>query len=415
MLAWLRRDEAPRGWPLWLLVTVLNTSVFAGVFTLQEAGRQATIPGTRLVLAAWAGVALYLVLGHTRTRARQFHLALPLSVRRLWLGHVGAVVLVAAAVALVSLAGELGQLRLLRGRAALDVGPLGLAAYLFAGVVLAVVLLQRPAMTQARVPFTLGYAAWAIAALAAVAGLLALLVPLGPAWSLLVLALGLALGGWELTALPRAFSLVPRAAARASAAPATREAARLREWEGGKPATRGVVVKALLRGVSAGPMDWASLSLTAIFGAVIGGGLALLSSDTGDLRYAYVPLLSYMLYAAIPPRLGRLHHLDALPISRRVLFACLVAPYFAACVAGYGLGARAADRAARRMELVGFPATGEAHSVTVPMWARRIAWDGRPPASISPQGESHVPRAWPLWRGSRAALYSPFSTPPGSS
>jgi hypothetical protein len=45
-----------------------------------------------------------------------------------------------------------------------------------------------------------------------------------------------------------------------------------------------------------------------------------------------------------------------------------------------------------------------------------IAWDGNLPQLTSPEGESHRPAsAAPLWRGSRAQAYSPFSAPPGSS
>jgi len=410
MLAWIRRDEALRGWPVWLLVTSLNASAIAGLLVLRAVERRSPVPGGSLLLAAWIGVALYLAFGRTRTRARPFHLTLPLSARRLWLGHVAAVVLMAGAVALAGVALELAHPRMLAGRVALEVRPLALAAHLLAGAALATVLLQLASPQRARIPLSAGYALWALAVLVAVPALLVFLAPQGAAWSLLTLAAAVAIGGWELATLPPAFSLVPR-----EAAPARAPDASLGAPGAGRAASRWIVAAALFRGASAGALDWMSVPITMLFAFVIGGGVMLLGMDAVDLRYAYVPMLSYLLFSAIAPRLGRLHHLDPLPVPRRILFALLVVPCFAACVAGYGLGAFAAGRAARRAELVGFPATGEVHSVTVPMWARRIAWEGRPPAVVSPWGESHVPLAWPLWRGSRAVLYSPFSAPRGSS
>jgi hypothetical protein len=408
MLAWIRRDEALRGWPVWLLVTSLNTSVIAGLLVLRAAERRSPVPAGGLLLAAWIGVALYLAFGRTRTRARPFHLTLPLSARRLWLGHVTAVVLMAGAVALAGVALELAHPRMLAGRVALEVRPLALAAHLLAGAALATVLLQLASPQRARIPLSAGYALWALAVLVAVPALLVFLAPRGAAWSLLTLAAAVAIGGWELATLPPAFSLVPREAARARVA--------LLEAPGADRApSRWIVAAALFRGASAGALDWMSVPVTMLFAFVVGGGITLLGMDAVDLRYAYVPMLSYLLFSAIAPRLGRLHHLDPLPVPRRILFALLVVPCFAACVAGYGLGAFAAGRAARRAELVGFPATGEVHSVKVPMWARRIAWNGRPPAVVSPWGESHAPVTWPLWRGGRAVLYSPFSAPRGSS
>ncbi len=410
MLAWVRRDEALRGWPAWLLLVGVNAGVVAGLLLGLAASRHTVVSPSALALTLWGGVAVYLAFGRVRTRAQALQLALPLPARRLWLAHALAVALMGGLLAAAGVGMTVLQERLLRSpvQPGLDVWPL--LAHLLAGVVLAVVLLQAPRPRLARIPFTWGYLAWALAVLAGVGALLPLVARLGAAGALLTLGLAVAAALVVQRGLPEAFTVTPLEAGRERAG----VAGRARVARAGAP-SRWIVATSLARGVSAGAADWTTFPFVLILGGVLGGALDLFGPDLVELRYIYIPLAAFMMFTSTGPRLGRLHHLDPLPLGRGLLFAFVVAPYFLTFLAGYGLGAVGAHVAAGRAELVDYRATGSAWSVNVPLSVRRVAWDGRVPAAVAPSGESHVPVAWPLWRGSRAVLYSPFSAPRGSS
>jgi len=413
MLAWIRQDEALRGWPVWVLLIAVNAGVAAGLLMSLAAGSRAPVPASWLVLSLWAGVAIYLAFGCVRARCRPMQLALPLSARRLWIIHALAVTLAGSVMAATAVAMMVFQARLLGGAVPPGLGYATMLPHLVAGVALAVVLLQAPSPRLARIPATLGYALWVLVVLGGIFGLLLLVTPLGPAGALVPLLLAVAVGLGVLRSLPAGFTLVPlEAQPGRERAPAA--SAQVGPAGEGAP-SRWIVPASVWRGVSAGGLDWTGFPLVLLFAGVLGGVLSLFGEDLVELRYVYIPLMSFMLFTAMGPRLGRLHHLDPLPISRRVLFAALVAPYFLTFSVGYGLGALGADLAARRAELVAYRETGDSYSVFVPIAVRRVAWDGRAPAAVSPAGESHTPVTWPLWRGSRAALYSPFSAPRGSS
>jgi len=299
-----------------------------------------------------------------------------------------------------------------------SVEPAALLLELLAGVLLAVVLLQAPAPSLARVPVTPRSVVWTLVVLAGVALLLVALHPAGPAAALVPLLLAVVVGGWARARLPLGFTVVPFAAARARAAasPGVGTPALARPAESARGPNRRAVALGILGGVSAGPLDWMSFPLVGLFAFVVGGGLSLVADDLSPLRFAYIPLATFIMFSSIGPRLRRLHHLDPLPVARRVLFAVLIVPYFAVFFAGYGLGALASARSSGNSDLVGLVSVEGSARVVVPQRFVRIAWNGQVPPAVAPWGESHTPaRSTPLWKGGRALVYSPYSTPEGSS
>ena len=401
MLGAIRRDEAFRAWFVWLLLGVNLAVVAMALAGFAAVRRHEPVGGEALLLAGWAGAALYLAFGRVRTRGGLLQLALPIPARRLWTRHVLAVALMAAVVAAFGVGLGLAQLQALGFAGGRGPDVAGVVARLLGGVALAAVLLQLPGRGLMHTPVSWRYAAWAASVLAGVPLLLLALAPLGPAGGLIPLALALAAASWMARGLPAVFVLAPREAAPGGPRAGERTAAA----ETG-PA-RWIVARSVAAGVSGGALDWMAYPFLFLFSMIAGGAMAGIA-DVAELGYAYLPLTAYMLFAMSAPRLSRLHHLDPLPLPRRLLFATLVLPYLAAAVLGYGAGAAVNSHFAKSREAVDYVKTQDGHLLITPPSTREIAWDGRVPKLTAPWGEAHVPEAVPLWRGSRAVLYSPF-------
>ncbi len=101
-----------------------------------------------------------------------------------------------------------------------------------------------------------------------------------------------------------------------------------------------------------------------------------------------------------------------------ILFGVLVIPPMLCVLLGYGAGRIGHGLLGERAQQIEYRGTetDSHHYLFVPYGASEIAWDGVAPENASPWGESHpVASTSPIYRGSRVALYSPFSTPEGSS
>lgn len=412
-LTLLRRDEALRTLPGWAVVLLPNAAVLAALLFAFAARHRSAVSTTGTIAIGWLTVAVYLVLVSVRPKAGALNLTLPIPARRLWLLHlvaivVGCLVLVGGFLALLDFHAWLLRTRLPRGP---DFG--AVALLLGAAAPLAAVLLHLPNASLARVPVTASGTAWRAVVLLSPLGLLPLLTARAPAGALVLLAALSAAVAWGWRSVPPAFVLVAREPAVGRSGAAGSRATSRSAADGGA-ATAALTV---LRCLTQGPREILVVAMLAIAGFLLGGADALGSGDYRDMRFLYLPIGSYLLFTAIGSRLCRFHHLDPLPLSRRLLFAGLTLPATAILLASFGAGAVLLSQRQREATLVDYtkPSQEAAWRVTVPLAVYEIAWDGRVPRSTSPWGESHAPEAMPLLRGTAAVVWNPYSTPPGSS
>ncbi len=418
LLAEIRRDDALRRLPLWITTCAGVALLFSALHAYQAAGVPAggeAAGPPALTAMLWCAVAPFLAFGLARRRYSRLDLALPLSARRLWLAHVAAVLLAGALVLAVSLALTVSINSLagrLQGLAASRLDVLRLAVHLVAGLGLAVALLETVRPASATIALDRGRVLLTAASLAGVLGMLWLLAALPLAWALVPLAVALALGLRTYRSLPAAFTLVPLEAADA---PGTgREAPGPGvEWTAGGRAgrRRGLV---LAHWVAGGPVAWLAYALIFFAGMLVADLLRALTGEP-DMTIQNLLTAIYALLAFSGLTAVRLPCFDPLPISRRWLFAALVLPCLAALIAGYGAGRIAVAALEEPRDLVGLARWQDGYYVRVPARYLEIAWDGRPPEVGAPWGESLEPMLFPLIRGGRAGLYSPFPVTAASS
>ena len=414
MLTRILRDPALRLLPVWVAMVATTVSVVMGVLVLNATKNEQPLPAVPLVVVGWLGVALFLLFGKVRVRASAFDLTLPLTARRLWLGHVLGVLLAGTVIALTILAVVMAH-RLLPGTLGTTLGPWALLASLLSGLCLAVALMESQQPSLAEVSRSRGYFLRTGAILAGVLALLLLISAGHVAWTVVPALVAIAIGMRTYGALPEAFTVVPSEAQLAAAGAGTLAGTGLPVEAG--PPSRWIVWQSALRISSCGAKDLLGYPLLAVIGLMLGGALEVVAPDEDlkMLRYLYVPLATYMMFTLVPLRLGRLHNVDFLPLSRRLLFFVVIVPQFAMMWLGYGAGVATAELFDRREELVSFEETRAGYRVGVPLRYTEVAWDGEAPAYASPWGEAHAPTPWSPFMGSRAALYSPFGTTEDSS
>ncbi len=409
LLAEIRRDDALRRLPLWLSACAAVALLLSGLFAYRAVGGPAPGPPA-LTAVLWCAVVPFLAFGLTCRRCGAFDLALPLSARRLWLAHVAAVLLAGALILAVSAALAVAlssvAVRLVgSGEPGLDLWRL--AIHLAVGLGLAVAVLESWRPASAEISIDRGRALFTAASLGGILALLWLLSDLPLIWALAPLGLAVALGLRTYRSLPAAFTLVPfEAAPRAPGRRAAWPAANRRTgWR------RGLI---LVNWVAGGPVAWLAYTLIFFAGMLVADLLRALTGEP-DMTVQNLLTAIYMLLTFSGLMAARLPHFDALPISRRWLFAALVVPCLAALTLGYGAGRIATAIIEEPRDLVGLASWHEGYYVRVPARYLEVAWDGRTPAIGAPWGESLEPMLFPLVRGGRAGLYSPFPVSAGSS
>jgi len=405
-LARIAGHRAWRGLPLWALASGLNTAAVMGMIYWRVAAGRPSFPPLVAAVAAWIGLAAYLAFGGTRTRCGPFEMSLPAPSRRLWLLSLVAPL----AGGLVIIAFSFGVIALHRAvvtRVDVEIGGWALASLLVVGLFLATLLLQAPRPSLARIPVTVGQVVWTIVVLVGMPFLLALAASAGWPGIALLAVLAAALAVWSYRSVPPAYTLAPLepspAAGAASPAPLS---------EGG--ASRWVLPRTILRGVSAGAKELLAVPFVLLFAVILGGAL-LVDENLRELRYLYLPMTTYMLYSMIGPRLCSLHQLDFLPISRRKMTAVLIVPYLLLVCIGYAAGEFLSSGVRSRLEYVDFSKDDLGYHVTVPLRVYALAPGGEVPDVEAPWGESHPAESLRPMEHGGAILYSPYSAPPGSS
>jgi hypothetical protein len=302
----------------------------------------------------------------------------------------------------------------------------GLGIHLIAGLILAVVLLQHPLPPQHKVPRTTERVVLSIAVMAAVLGLAVTLNRVSPWTASITLVLAAALGAYRFRSVPETFLL---AADDTPGEVQEREEIR-REWEALGTAGRSgglayrwfldaTIWRSLLVGIKLKQAPWFSYPFLLFFGAFMSGLDGRWIEDS--LRFNYVWMAAYMLMAFTmhPPK--QIYLIDGLPISRRRILDVMTLPLMVVLLVGYGVGSVTLgylDRAhPKQMDVVHLIKSREDgnYYIRVPFRALRVAWDGHVPENVAPWGEAHK-----AWTGKPLVflpvkLYSPYSTPPGSS
>jgi hypothetical protein len=353
--ALVRQHVALRTLPRWLLLTTVTSLLMEGVrATLGQ--RLAPAFAGRLLAAAvlWLPLTAFLLATAFKPRCGEWHLALPLPARRLRRAHLAAFALAGAAVlGLAALAAAVHDRVLLSHAPATIRGGVGeILPAAVACLLCAVACLAARSPARQRVEASPAEVAWGIA-VAAGAILATAALSLLPA-AALAAPLGLALlVSWRAErALPKA--LEPATGSRRPA-PARDggQAAAAGGWRSSpsRPA-RGATALLVFRVMSARGSLFVMLPVLVVYGMLLAGGIGVLTGDhaeraEGDVLFAVWALLTiFLLVTPLPKQLRGLHQLDALPLSRRFLFAVMILPGLVATVAGYVTGAILAARAA---------------------------------------------------------------------
>jgi len=433
-LRWLRQDPAFRSRSWLTALGAANLSILAGLTATPWLRAWSTETSVSLPYFLWAagiwfGLAFFLASPACRSRGNEMALSLPLPTRKLWLAHLSAILVTGFVFLVFSCAFVAAGMALLAALMptrplAFEPGVPHLFVHLGTGLVLATAFLQGASPALRCVPFAGGYFSRWIVTLFGIPTLIVVLSSLPIYFALLPLGLAAVLGLRTYRSVPAAYSLAPlrpvepgRTTVGASLAGQTY---RSRPTAGIAYAWR---LFSLLWRESPKRIPYImptlGFPLLVLFGAILSGILEVwLEPDAVELRLPAIFMTWYMLIVSLwlPPR--NLHTTDSLPISRRLLFGVVVLPPMLCLVLGYGAGRLGVGLLEQPASLVSYHAT-EAdphHYVFVPYSACEIAWDGMAPGNSSPWGESHpVASTSPLYVGSRAVLYSPFSTPQGSS
>ena len=362
-------------------------------------------------------VVIFQQLPGARQRVSDFALGLPLSPRWLWWVHLLALALVGCAVvALTSgsvvLINTLFSSRFEGGLIPLAPNGKDLFLHSLGAMLIMVVIVQTQSPQLVTIPWG-RRALWrGIAAFGV--GLILLL-----SYSLVSsLAVVLSVGAAVVIALrferrlPRAWSVLPKQ-------PDTLDAAGSRiEWQnrGASRAPRSLRQIYCVY-LTLAPKPWA---LPLVLPMLIFWGVQVSGASTSDLfdddtRFLYSAITSYILLAFGPGLLNRAWLIDHLPLSRARLLVMLNLPVVVIFLAGYAGGAFYVAKQHDAHERIRLEDIDGHHYVRVPIGACEISWDGVVDDNRAPWGESHEPWTTGVWRDEPLLLYSPYSTPEGSS
>jgi MprA protease rhombosortase-interaction domain-containing protein len=427
----VRTDPVLRTLPRWLPISVLSATALLGFVSFVRHSDGWDLinrpPWMSLAMAAtmWIAVAIFLISPGCYSRCSDLTLALPLSSRSVWLSHLTAVllsgVLILGATCGV-VAGGVSLLGRIPGRPMTDMPDLlPIMGNLLVVLICVVVLQQSREPHLAKLP-----ARWLrdVGLLLGSFVLAALLVVIPYYWGLVPLVFAWLVGLQTWRGLPPAMSMAPLAAAPAEGG----AAGPLRDIgsAGGEMAGWSDAVGAPRQGIGRAWLLFATLYGTLakkpifgllgvpflfLFGMLLSGGIF----NEEEMRISHIVVTAYVLFALTAPWFARLYLVDHLPIDRRRLFAFLMLPSLAFFLLGYVAGAWRASLRGDSRDLVEYRKEDCCHYLYVPIGANEFAQDGDPADNVSPWGEHHEPWSVPLYRGSRAVLYSPYSTPDGSS
>jgi hypothetical protein len=427
--ALVRQDPALRRLSPWLSMTagVGLACLAALTLILYRSAHARTDPDHTLLFLVtfgviWLSMSVYLLSSGARTRSTDFTLSLPIHARSLWTLHHVAVFLAGLATWAL-LAGVVfvgNRLIVLVGAPSLLslADTVDLAVYLPAAFCLAIAVMQIPAQGQRTAPRNHAYVAlWVVTVLATAALTLGLTL-LHPTFAIMLPAAAIVVLAWTRQRVPVTFSV----AGREAVVPAGGDGIGVvteETWSALRRPSQGFAYRwFLFRTIHRAVAKKHILPIVGypfmlLLGIALSGFFARFTSE-GAIRYDLLIITVYMLLAFFGGLTTNLHRIDALPIARQRLFAMLILPPLLTLVVGYGIGL-AGIRALGPPELVHFRTHECCDFIVVPPARCEIAWKGQVPDNGSPWGETHPAWSTPLFRGSRAVLYSPYSNVEASS
>lgn len=415
MLSLIRRDHAFRSVLVWSSAGLLLGAVSVALAREAAASGDAGY-GRHYALATmlWSVVVLYLIYADATARATRFDLPLPIRPARLWLTRV-----VSLSLGVIAILG-VGLGCAAAGGFVSGVGPAVVRSFLLsaahagAALALGIALVQgyRPGLYRAEHGASTVLAVIIIALVDIV--ILLAQVAAGPWAAAVVLAAALALATRTYHRLPRAFVV-----ARCSDAAGGRQAAPI-VWDGedegslwvrdGAATGSGAVHRALLQLFARHWAAWLFGGMLAFLGFYLAG--AWPDGLSGPL---YVAVAWSILNGPLLFAMARLHMIDHLPVSRRLVFAYMVLPALAVLMLGH-LGGAVVGRSVQD-EWTWKLLTRDAccPQKRVPYEFLDVSMSGTPPVLSSPWGEEHEPWRTRVTGNSRAVLYRRFDTPADAS
>jgi len=411
IIALIRRHDALRGLPRWLVMMIAAATASLGLITYAAARRQELAPEI-LIALAWFFVTLFFLTDRDRRRCAAFDLTLPIPARRIWLAHVTAVT-IAGMVSLAIIVGIIsGALRLLdRIDAGLVDSVLGVSGLLQLPAGLLLLVAWRESSWRDRAGDEVGKRYWpgSLFQVLVVLALVLLLSQRPPASALLLLAPALILLTRTWRGLPAVITLEAPGATAGMRQPLARPASF--DTEGGVHGGLLLAVTVLTGTAKHFAALLFGYLFLLFFGAVLGG----LFPDLLPIRLTFLPITVYMIFAMVGKPLQLLAPFDALPVSRQRLLAILMLPCVLLLSVGYVIGETTHRLGGFRQERLRVLQAEEADMLVVPTFVCEIARDGAPPPAVAPWGESHQVWSAPLAKGLDARIYSPFSAPSGCS
>jgi hypothetical protein len=432
MLTSMRQNPAIRTLPKWLGITFVTTALFVNLLIFNFLAKDQTADQYMFALVVWVSVTIYLVFGEVRTRCTPFDMALPISSRKLWLSHLLAVLVSGVAIFAATagpIAGVLWVAWKLSGKWLVTAPGLGgLAFQVCAGLILAVVLLQNPVPATHRLLRTRVRVMLAILVMVSVLALVLVLNGVSPWTALVTLFLAGTSGLYRYRSVPEVFELTE---VESAVSEPVEGKAITEQWAAtgvGKrhdPAAfdrhlNWTIWRCFLVGIKLKHSPWLTALFTLFFGVFLSGLDGRWLSD-GSLQFMYIPMVAYVLMSFTAHPFSTTYLVDPLPVSRRRILNVLVFPYFLVLAIGYGAGlvtVRMLEAEGRPqpevLNYIHYRSDGN-YYLWVPAEALEFARDGEAPRVVSPWGEEHEVRSWPLFRGSRTKVYNQYHTASGCS
>jgi len=354
-------------------------------------------------------IVTFVLSGNSWTRSSRLALGLPIRARTAWAARMTSLIAIAllSAAALAAATGitvDLGQ-----GTVVLNSVILLSALRAAVACVLILFLFQLPLSAQSSIPITAAYVVY-MAFIGVITLLISSVEVTSLAGTLMLLVITVALGAWLAIRIPPTFSVGPSVEESESplwVTPEDLEPAKAANWQSRSTVdTRRTLHWVLFRGLKTNVLIWFLLG-------IIGVSVLVATLEFFDGNNAFMAIFFIVIYH-LPLLQGALESMtpyDALPISRRVLWAHTVGPIAAMALLGLVIACAIFLMNPSPFTQIKFNKC----CIQVPWDYWEIGREGKIPTVTTPWGETFTPQGHPLWRGSDIVLYDPYESGADSS